>query len=104
MKKLIYIFITLILAVIFNSIAQADSVLVFNEIMYHPVSVSNEIPSEWIELHNQMAVDLDVSDWKIADGIDFTFPEDSVIPGGGFAVIASSPSELESQTGLTNIY
>ncbi len=104
MKRFVYIFVTLMPAMIFISTAHADSVLVFNEIMYHPVSVSNEIPSEWIELHNQMAVDLDVSDWKIADGIDFTFPDGSVIPGGGFAVIASSPSELESQTGLTNVY
>jgi len=104
MKRFIFIINILFLAVIFNSIAQADSVLVFNEIMYHPVSVSNETPLEWVELHNQMAVDLDVSDWKLADGIDFTFPEGSVIPGGGYAVIAASPSDIESQAGLANAY
>ncbi|RLD10966.1 MAG: hypothetical protein DRI44_04710 [Chlamydiae bacterium] len=104
MKTFIYIFVALTLTVVFTPAAHADSVLVFNEIMYYPVSVSNETVSEWIELHNQMAVDLDVSEWKISNGIDFTFPIGSVIPGGGYAVIAASPSVLESQTGLTNVY
>ena len=47
----------------------SDSVVVFNEIMYHPAG--NESQMEWIELHNQMAVDIDLSDWSIAGGIDF---------------------------------
>jgi hypothetical protein len=39
--------------------AAVDSVVVFNEVHYHPAT--NEVASEWVELHNQMAVDIDLS-------------------------------------------
>jgi len=68
---------------------RADSVVVFNEIMYHPPA--NEAVMEWVELHNQMAVDVDLSGWSLAGGVDFKFAEGSVISGGGYLVIASSP-------------
>jgi hypothetical protein len=38
--------------------ARADATLVFNEIMYHPAT--NEPAMEWVELYNQLAVDVDV--------------------------------------------
>ena len=44
-----------------------DSTVVFNEIMYHPAGTNNTL--EWIELHNQMAVDMDLSKWSAEDGI-----------------------------------
>ena len=79
----------------------ADSVVVFNELMYHP-SI-NEATMEWVELHNQMAVDVDLSGWSISGGVDFEFAEDTVIPGGGYRVVAVSPAALMSATGLTNV-
>ena len=57
--------------------SRADSVVVFNEIMYHP---GNAAGGEWLELHNQMAVDVDLSGWSIANGVAYTFPEGTVIP------------------------
>src|SRR5437868_3807602 len=36
---------------------RADPAVVFNEIMYHPAT--NEANLEWVELYNQMAVDMD---------------------------------------------
>ncbi len=80
---------------------RADSVVVFNEIMYHPPA--NEAMMEWVELHNQMAVNVDLSRWSLSGGIDFTFPEGTVIPGKGYLVIASSPADLMAATGLTNV-
>jgi len=79
---------------------KADSVVVFNEIMYHPAT--NEPALEWVELHNQMAVDVDLSGWSLAGGIDFKFAEGAVIQGGGYLVVALSPADLEAATGLTN--
>ena len=67
----------------------ADSVVVFNEINYNPAT--NEDANEWIELHNQMAVDIDLSAWHLEDGINFDFAEGTIIPGGGYLVIASDP-------------
>ena len=49
----------------------ADSVVVFNEVHYHPVT--NEAASEWVELHNQMAIDIDLSAWELTGDIAYTF-------------------------------
>ena len=63
---------------------RADSVVVFNEVMYHPLT--NETAMEWLELRNQMAVDVDIPNWSLQKGVQFTFPEGTVIPGGGYLV------------------
>ncbi|MCL5098964.1 MAG: lamin tail domain-containing protein, partial [Candidatus Omnitrophica bacterium] len=81
--------------------AFADSTVVFNEIMYHPQT--NEAALEWIELFNQMAVDMDISGWSIQGGVQFTFPEGSILPGGHYLVVAASPDTLKAATGLTNV-
>src|SRR6185369_4977847 len=91
----------LILLALSTPSTRADSVVVFNEIMYHPSA--NEPVMEWVELHNQMAVDVDLSGWSLAGGIDFKFAEGSVISGGGYLVVASSPVDLMNATGLTNV-
>jgi hypothetical protein len=65
--------------------ARADSVVVFNEVMYHPAA--NEAAFEWVELHNQMAVDVDLGGWSVRGGIDYFFPEGTVISGGGYLVV-----------------
>ena len=44
-----------------------DSTVVFNEIMYHPAGTDDTL--EWIELHNRMAVEMDLSKWSAEDGI-----------------------------------
>ena len=80
---------------------RADSTVVFNEIMYHPPT--NEAALEWIELRNQMAVDMDLSGWSLANGVAFTFPEGTVVAGGGYLLVALSPATLMSATGLTNV-
>ncbi|MBI5385136.1 MAG: lamin tail domain-containing protein [Verrucomicrobia bacterium] len=82
-------------------LARADSVVVFNEIMYHPPT--NEAALEWVELHNQMAVDVDLSGWSLRGGIDFDFPEGTVFAAGGYLVVAVSPASLVATTGLTNV-
>ncbi len=76
-----------------------DSVVVFNELMYHPAA--NEA-LEWIELHNQMAVDIDLSGWSLADGVDFEFPEGTFIPGGDYLVVARDPAQLLVATGFAD--
>jgi len=81
-------------------LARPDSVVVFNEIMYHPAD-TNEAALEWVELQNQMCVDVDLTGWRLDQAVHFTFPAGTVIPGGGFLVVASSPSTLVAQ-GVTN--
>lgn len=82
-------------------LAFADSPVVFNEIMYHPLT--NESQLEWVELQNQMAVDVDLSGWRLDGGISFRFPDGSVIRAGEYLLVAASPSAQMVATGLTNI-
>jgi hypothetical protein len=69
-----------------------DSTVVFNEVMYHPLGDAPGM--EWVELHNQMAIDMDISGWSLAGGIDFEFPNGTVIPGGEYLVVAANPGLL----------
>ncbi len=58
---------------------------------------------EWVELYNQMAVDMDLSGWFLTNGITFLFPEGTIIQGGAHLVVASSPATLTAVTGATNV-
>ena len=65
--------------------------------MYHPAD--NEA-LEFIELHNQMAVDMDLSKWELSGGVNFEFPEGTVVDGGGYLVIAADPVALSAHSGI----
>ncbi|MFM7100437.1 MAG: lamin tail domain-containing protein, partial [Verrucomicrobiota bacterium] len=80
--------------------AMADSTVVFNEIHYHPTDPGARF--EWVELHNQMAVNMDLSGWSLSGGIDYRFAEGTVLPGGAQLVVAADPSSLRS-LGVTNV-
>ena len=99
MKRIIQVL--FLLAALVPGARAVDSVVVFNELHYHPVT--NEAASEWVELHNQMAIDIDLSAWEITGDIGYTFAEGTIIPGGGFLVIASDPVALGAGTGITNL-
>lgn len=99
MKQSVELFLSFGLAA--SSALGADSVVVFNEIHYHPAT--NEAVNEWVELHNQMAIDIDLSAWFITGTIGFTFAEGTIIPGGEYLVIARDPAALQAYSGLTNV-
>ena len=52
-------------------------VVVFNEVMYHPAT--NEAALEWLELHNQNAVDVEISGWRLRGAINYEFAEGTII-------------------------
>jgi hypothetical protein len=70
----------------------------------HVSPATNEPALEWVELHNQMAVDLDISDWRLSGDINFKFPVGTRAPGRGFIVVAANPTALMAATGLTNVF
>ena len=78
--------------------ASPDSIVTFNEIMYHPLT--NEQALEWIELYNQMSYDMDLSQWSLDGAIHFTFPEGTLIRGRGFLVVALDPATLATNSGF----
>lgn len=61
----------------------ADSVVVFNELQYHPAN--EKAQTEWIELRNLHGVDVDISGWRIEGGANFTFPEGTRIAGASLS-------------------
>ena len=77
------------------STARADSVVVFNEVMYEPA-----LGGEWIELQNQMGVDVDLSGWRLANAVTYTFPQGTVLRAGGFLVVAETPGSLPGLEGV----
>ena len=72
-----------------GTLLNADSVVVFNEINYNPLGPSEN--GEWIELYNQMGINVDLSSWRISGGINFDFPEGTLVPPGGFVIVAKDP-------------
>ncbi len=77
--------------------AAADSVLIINEVQYHPADEVAE--TEWIELRSLQGVDVDIGGWSISGGIDYTFPGGTTMPGGGYLVLAAVPSKLPGSVG-----
>jgi len=69
----------------------------FNEVHYHPADALVE--TEWIELHNQMAVRVDLSAWQITGGVNFTFAEGTTIEAGAFILVAANPGQLAGASG-----
>ena len=66
-------------------------VVAFNELLVEP---AGDRDAEWLELHNQLAVDLDLSGWRIEGGVEFTVPDGTFLPSGGYLVVALAPDRL----------
>ena len=71
---------------------QTPASVSFTELNYHP---GDDEDLEWLELHNPMALDMDLSGWSIEGGVRFAFDEGTVVPAGGYLVVAADPSRLE---------
>jgi len=72
--------------------------VVINEIMYHPPNDRDEL--QYVELFNPTGAVVDLSGWRIAGGVKFSFPAKSTIPAGGFLVIARDSVALQRARGL----
>ena len=84
-----------------NTSTASDSVVTFNEIMYHP---GGNIPDvEWVELFNAMSIDIDLSNWRIDGGIKFWFPTNTILPAREYILVASDPMALQGTTGATKV-
>lgn len=81
----------LLFSLLTTSAWAVDSVVTINELNYHPEEPGGG--EEWIELHNQMAINVDLSGWTLTEGIKFTFPEGTTVPGGGYLIVAQNPGD-----------
>ena len=78
-----------------------DSVVTFNEALYNPAS--SDTAGEWIELHNQLSVDVDLSNWSLSGGIEYSFAPGTTIESGEYLVIAKDAAALEAAEGITGV-
>lgn len=74
-----------------NTAIRANTVVI-NEIMYNPISRNND--DEYIELYNASPGSVDLSDWRLEDGITFRFPSGTTIGSGQYLVVARNASHL----------
>ncbi|PYK96206.1 MAG: hypothetical protein DME19_20485 [Verrucomicrobia bacterium] len=74
--------------------------VVINEIMYAPMSGNSD--DQYVELYNQGTNAVNLSGWRFSDGIDFTFPTNTVLPVNAYLVVARNAAHLlTNYTSLT---
>ena len=78
----------------------AGSPVVINEIMYNPISGLDE--DQYVELHNRSGTPVDISGWRITDGIEFTFPANTVIDANEYLVVGRNAERLRTNYAQLN--
>lgn len=73
--------------------------LIISEIMYHPTNTL----LEFVEIFNTRGEPEDLSGWKLRGDAGYDFPPGTVIPGGGFLVVAKSPADLQNAYGISGV-
>lgn len=53
------------------------------------------IEEEWVELHNYSSETVNLSGWRIAEGITFAFPAGTTLTGGEYLVVARDAAALQ---------
>ena len=66
--------------------------IVINELMYDPISGSDD--DQYIELYNKGANTVDLANWQFTAGVSFTFPSGAVLAPGGYLVVAANLTNL----------
>lgn len=59
--------------------------VVLNELMYHPPGGADNL--QFLELYNTGSNRVNLSGWKLGQGLDFVFPRQTILEPGGYAVI-----------------
>jgi hypothetical protein len=73
--------------------------VVINEIHYNPDLSTDSV--EFVELLNAGDAAVDLGDWQFSEGVQFTFPVGTMLPAGGYVVVAENPEELLTKYGAT---
>lgn len=77
--------------------------LLISEIMYHPAPRPDSNSLEFVEIYNSQAFYEDISGHRLSGDIDFTFPPGTILPSGGFAVVARNPAALQAAYSLSGV-
>jgi len=73
--------------------------LSITEIMYHPPPRPDLKNLEFLELYNSEPTSVDLSGYRISGDVDFEFPNGTLLPAGGFLVVAKVPEDVAGAYG-----
>lgn len=76
---------------------------VISEIMYKPAPRADGRHLEYLELFNSNPWWDDISGYHLTGDIQYTFPTNTIVPGGAFLVVAAAPADLAAAYGITNL-
>ncbi|HYV30380.1 MAG TPA: CotH kinase family protein, partial [Candidatus Binatia bacterium] len=95
----------LIVLCLFAGMPAVANQVILNEIMYHPVpAVPEDHRLEWLELHNKDTNAVNLRGWRFSKGISFAFTNDTLVPPGGYLVVAANVATFRSRyPGVTNV-
>ncbi len=98
-KTLRFLFLTIF------TVSLSYSQVVINEIMYNPYYEVNgasdtDDSGEWIEFFNAGQESVDMSGWKIVEGITFTFPSGATIAPGAYVILARDSVRFKADNGF----
>ena len=77
--------------------------IVINEINYNPIESGTDT-TEFIELYNCEPTEVVLSGYSFTQGVTFEFPSGSIIPAGGYLVIAVDSAAFEDFYGFAPDY
>ncbi len=74
--------------------------VIINEINYRSVELQQDI--DFIELYNVSNSTINISGWKLTEGISYVFPAGTSISPGNFITVCGDPATCESVLGFSN--
>ena len=92
---------TVVLAAIFLAscrVPAGRADVVINEVHYDPDIETEQV--EFIELHNTGTGLVDLTSWYFSDGIDYTFPNNTLLAAGGYLVASQDPAAITNKFGV----
>ena len=78
--------------------------LVISEIMYHPKARADSNNLEFVEVFNAGLILEDLTGHRLSGALDCQFPDGTILPAGGFLVVARVPADVQRIYGLSQVF
>jgi hypothetical protein len=71
--------------------------------MYHPADRTDGRNVEFIEIYNSNPFFEDLSGYRISGGINYTFPDGTILQGQSYLVVAPVPADVTAVYGIGGV-
>lgn len=75
--------------------------VVINEIHYN--SRNSKIRNSFVELYNDGPAAADLTGWRFSGGLDYRFPQGTILEAGGFLTVCEDPATMQSFFNVTSL-